>query len=81
MARPKKTKTRKIIEMLEEGKSVAQIYKAVKVSPSYVYHIRAKKTGENQQDFPLLEQKAPPPAEAPPLTLWQRVCSFLYFWR
>lgn len=80
MARLKKTKTQKINEMLDAGKTVAAIIKVTKASPSMVYTIRAKRRA-----------KATPvtvtPNEVKPLewvelhveptpTVWQRFCTW-----
>lgn len=73
MARPKKTKTQKIKEMLVQGKTVPEIVNATKASPSMVYAVRARQAAKQAAEVEVSPPVVP--------TLWQRVCKALCFWR
>lgn len=66
MARKVKTKKQKIIDLLDQGKSVAEIVRITKSSPSYVYLVRTDYTAEQEQASGLMaiskrdEQRATP---------------------
>lgn len=85
MARPKKTKTQRIKELLSEGKSVPEIVKATKSHPSMVYAVRAKQK-EKAKPVTITPNEVKPcewveyPVEQQP-TLWQRVCNAVCFWK
>jgi hypothetical protein len=68
----KQTKSRKILAMLSEGMTTAQIVKQLKVSPAYVYTIKslnknkknaAKAASIGKQDIPTPLQDIPTPLQ------------------
>jgi hypothetical protein len=61
MARPK-TKTARVITMLEQGKSTKEIVRVAKVSPQLVYAVRAKM----RSDAPKIGISAVPVAKLVP---------------
>ena len=74
MARTTKTKRQRIMDLVAQGKSVPEIVKAVKSSPSYVYLVRNEyyaqqsKAGIAALSAEVVIRKQP--------TFWQKVKQF-----
>jgi len=78
------TKTQKIRSLLAKGKSVAEIAKAAKASPSMVYSIRSKVEKEHRAvravSNPIRMQSSPPVVVSTP-SLLTRIINRIAFWR
>lgn len=90
MGRPKKSKAQKIRELLNNGKTVAEIIKSTGATPSYVYAIKTKMKTAKAESLPPQYPIAgtwvevtsdPQPAPQPSPSLFERIINRIAFWR
>jgi DNA invertase Pin-like site-specific DNA recombinase len=73
-------KTQKIRSLLSKGKSVNEIVKLTKASPSMVYSIRSKVEKEHRAVRAIRLQSSPPVVVSAP-SLLTRIINRIAFWR
>lgn len=80
------TKTQKIRNLLAKGKSVNEIVKTAKASPSMVYSIRSKIERENRAVRAVVRPASTPVVPSVPVvvsspSLFTRIIDRIAFWR